>query len=41
MLNIDVDRKRKLWIICPWWDDRQSISLKEWFTMTTATLSPG
>ena len=39
LVNVDFDRKGKVWITDPGWDNHQSISLKEWLTMTAAKLS--
>ena len=38
LVNVDFDRKGKVWITDPRWDNHQSISLKEWLTMTAAKL---
>lgn len=42
LVNIDFDRKGKVWITYPRQDNRQSVSLKEWLTVSTAELlTPG
>ncbi|MFF2243832.1 hypothetical protein ACFVTM_06580 [Arthrobacter sp. NPDC058130] len=42
LVNIDFDRKGKVWVTYPQWDHRQSIPLKEWLTITAANLvTPG
>ena len=38
LVNVDFDRKGKVWITYPHRDNRQNISLKEWLTMTAAKL---
>lgn len=38
LVNLDFDRKGKVWITYPRWDNHQSISLKEWLTITAAKL---
>ena len=42
LVNIDFDRKGKVWITYSGWEHRQSIPLKEWVTTATARLlTPG
>lgn len=38
LVNIDFDRKGKVWITYSQWDQAQSIPLKEWLTMAAAKL---
>ena len=38
LVNIDFDRKGKVWVTYPHWDHHQSIPLKDWLTITAAKL---
>ena len=38
LVNVDFDRKGKVWITYPRRVNRQSISLKEWLTVSAAEL---
>ena len=38
LVNVDFDRKGKVWITYPRWDSHQSMSLKDWLTLSTAKL---
>ena len=40
LVNVDFDHRGKVWITYPRWDHHQSISLKEWLSMSTAKLLP-
>jgi hypothetical protein len=41
LVNIDFDRKGKVWITYSQWDQAQSIPLKEWLTMAAGKLTSG
>lgn len=40
-MNIDFDRKSKIWITYAHWDHHRSIPLKEWLTLAATSMTPG